>query len=76
MQIAHSPDMALYTLAKVLEPNPNSTDTDSDVDLVSATYLLSAISNVFGDSPVEPGVSEVSWTKPYTLYYKRLYVNK
>ena len=35
-------------------------DNDLEVNLVSATYLLSAISNVFGNAPVEPNVSKVS----------------
>ena len=37
-----------------------SMDNDSEVDILSATYLLSAIGNVFGNDPVEPRLSDVS----------------
>ena len=61
-QIEKSPDSALDMLATYTTSTENSgsMDNGSEVNLLAATYLLSAISNVFGDDPVEPRVSNVS----------------
>ena len=54
--------MALDMLATYTMPTENSgsMDNGSEVNLLSATYLLSSIGNVFGNDTVEPRLSNVS----------------
>lgn len=49
--------LATYTTST---ESSHSMNNDSEVNILSATYLLSAISNVFGNDPVEPRLSNVS----------------